>query len=106
MRVLLTLLAQHSDGLLFFAGCSEEQVDLPFDRRVLLTAPREVVVERLRTRAGNPYGRSDRERAQVLADLDEVEPLLRRTADLVLTTTDPLPDLVDQLLTSCDRCSS
>src|SRR3954449_3483670 len=32
------LLAAHPDGLLFFAGCSEEQGELPFDYRVLLTA--------------------------------------------------------------------
>lgn len=83
------LLARPSDGLLFFAGCSEEQADLPFDHRVLLTAPEPVLVERLRTRAGNSYGRDAGELAQILADLAEVEPLLRRTADLVLTTTVP-----------------
>jgi shikimate kinase len=85
-------------GLLFFAGCSEEQADLPFDYRVLLTAPREVLVERLRTRTGNGYGREGAELAQVLADLDEVEPLLRRSADLVLTTTEPPAELADRLL--------
>ena len=95
------LLESHTDGLLFFAGCSEEQADLPFDRRVLLTAPREVIAERLRTRTTNPYGGIDTELAQVLADLDEIEPLLRRSADLVLTTTEPVPDLADQVLTDC-----
>jgi dephospho-CoA kinase len=92
------LLARDHDGLLFFAGCSEEQADLPFDVRVLLTAPRSVLVERLRTRTGNAYGRADRELAQVLADLDEVEPLLRRSADLVLTTTVPAEQVADDLL--------
>jgi hypothetical protein len=37
----------------------------------------------------------------VLADLEEIEPLLRRSADLVLTTTDPLPELADRVLRSC-----
>src|SRR4051812_19212199 len=46
-----------ADGLLFFAGCSEEQAALPFDLRVLLTAPRATLVERLRTRTSNGYGR-------------------------------------------------
>lgn len=36
--------------------------------------------------------------SRVLADLAEVEPLLRRTADLVLTTTDPPPLVADELL--------
>src|SRR3954469_16846342 len=50
------LLAQAPDAPGFFAGCSEEQVELPFNLRVLLTAPRPVPVGRLRARSGNPYG--------------------------------------------------
>jgi shikimate kinase len=92
------LLAEAPDRLLFFAGCSEEQAELPFDYRVLLTAPRAVLVERLRTRTSNAYGRDDRELRQVLADLDEVEPLLRRSADLVLRTTAPTAEIADLLL--------
>ena len=79
---LTKLLARESDELLFFAGCSEEQGALPFDYRVLLTAPTPVLVHRLRTRTGNGYGRDGAELSQVLADLAEVEPLLRRSADL------------------------
>jgi hypothetical protein len=92
------LLGQASEGLLFFAGCSEEQIVLPFDYRVLLTAPRSVLVARLRTRAGNAYGRNGAELSQVLGDLAEVEPLLRRSADLVLTTTAPVQRVADVLL--------
>ena len=92
------LLAQETDGPSFFAGCSEEQIELPFDYRVLLTAPRSVLIERLRSRTGNSYGRAGAELAQVLADLAAVEPLLRRSADLVLTTTTPPPQVADRLL--------
>ena len=81
------LLVQASDGLAFFAGCSEEQVELPFGLRVLLTAPRSVARRRLGTRTGKSYGRDRAELSQVLVDLVEVEPLLRRSADLVLCTT-------------------
>jgi len=84
--------------LVFFAGCSEEQVALPFDYRVLLTAPTEVLVQRLLARTTNGYGRSAEQRAQVLADLDDVEPRLRRSADLVLVTTEPTPRIADALL--------
>jgi shikimate kinase len=92
------LLAQAADRLLFFAGCSEEQAELPFDYRVLLTAPRAVLVQRIRTRTNNTYGQDDQELAQVLADLVEVEPLLRRSADLVLTTTAPTAEIAEVLL--------
>jgi hypothetical protein len=92
------LLARPPDRLLFFAGCSEEQIALPFDYRVLLTAPTSVLVGRLNTRTGNPYGRDAAERAQVLADVAEVEPLLRRSADLVLDTTTSPAHVADILL--------
>ena len=34
-------------GLLFFAGCSDEQTKFTFDFKVLLIAPVEVILERL-----------------------------------------------------------
>lgn len=92
------LLARDDGGLLFFAGCSEEQIELPFDVRVLLTAPRPVIVARLRTRTAGAYGRDGAELAQVLDDLADVEPLLLRSADLVLTTVEPTPRVADRLL--------
>jgi AAA domain len=92
------LLADAPDRLLFFAGCSDEQAELPFDYRVLLTVPTSVLVHRLGSRPTNSYGRDDHELAQVLADLDEFEPLLRRSADLVLTTTAPTTVIADVLL--------
>ncbi len=90
------LIARDPEQPAFFAGCSEEQADLPFDLRVLLTAPSSVLVERLRARNG--YGRDGAELSQVLGDLADVEPLLRRSADLVLTTTAPTAELADALL--------
>ena len=89
-----------AEGVLFFAGCSEEQPELPFDLRVLLTVPDAVLVERLRTRTTNAYGRSDAELKQVLSDRAEVEPLLRRSADLVLAGTKPPAELADAVLAS------
>jgi shikimate kinase len=93
-----SLLSQHTHGHLFFAGCSEEQMEVQFDYRVLLTVPRAVLIERLRTRTTNRYGRDGGELEQVRADLDEIEPLLRRSAHLVLTTTEPVQRVADRLL--------
>lgn len=92
------LLTRHRDGPVFFAGCSEEQSQLDFDLRVLLTAPDDVMVERLTTRTTNGFGRTPEELAQVLRDLAEVEPLLRRTADLIIDTTRPVAEVADMVL--------
>jgi hypothetical protein len=48
------LLAEAPERLSFFAGCSEEQVELPFNLRVLLTAPRPVLVEDCARAAATP----------------------------------------------------
>jgi hypothetical protein len=94
-----SLLAQIPDGdLLFFAGCSEEQIELPFDYRVVLTVPEDELVTRLGTRTSNAYGRKPAERRQVLADRADIEPLLRRSADLVLSSSAPVAEVADRLL--------
>ena len=94
------LLAAHTEGLLCFAGCSEEQADLPFDYRVLLTAPDAVLIERLRAGPTTPTGARTQERAQILGDRAEIEPLLRRTADLILESTASPERLADAVLSS------
>jgi GTPase SAR1 family protein len=94
-----SLLAQITDGdVLFFAGCSEEQIEMPFDYRVVLAVPEDEIVRRLSTRTSNAYGQEPAERRQVLADLAHIEPLLRRSADLVLSTTAPVAAVADRLL--------
>lgn len=94
-----SLLEDVPDGhLLFFAGCSEEQIEMPFEHRVLLTVPESELITRLRTRTENAYGRDAPEMGQVLADLAKVEPLLRRSADLVLDTVAPIEEVADRLL--------
>jgi RNase adaptor protein for sRNA GlmZ degradation len=98
IEMVIDLLASRADRLIFFAGCSEEQAAFSFDVQVLLSAPTSVLVDRLRMRRNNSYGGEARERAQILADLAEVEPLLRQSADLVLSTTVPPDQLADQIL--------
>ena len=92
------LLAREPEDLAFFAGTSESQSRLPFDRRVVLTAPRAVIAERLRTRTTNTYARDGAEHERALADLDAFEPRLRAAADLVLETTVPPAAVADALL--------
>lgn len=96
-RIRSVLDDQHAD-LLFLAGCSEEQSQFRFDYTVLLSAPDDVIVERLRTRTSNPFGRAPAERRGVLDDKSWVEPLLRRVADRTLETAIPTADLADAVL--------
>ena len=92
------LFASSGEDPLFFAGCSDEQAQFQWDLYVLLTAPEEVIVERLETRTTNAFGKSAEERERVLADLRDIEPMLRRSADVVIDTNKALADVTEALL--------
>jgi shikimate kinase len=95
-----TLLASEDTGVLFLAGCEENQVRFhpQFDQIILLSAPAETLLARLAGRITNPYGKSAAERARVLDDLQTVEPLLRRVAHHEVRTTMPLDEVVATIL--------
>jgi dephospho-CoA kinase len=94
------LLATEDADVLFVAGCEENQGRFhpQFDHIVLLSAPLKTMVERLRTRTNNPYGKSPLEFDRFLDDVSAVEPLLRRAADHEVQTTAPLDEVVATIL--------
>lgn len=91
------LLAQDGEGPLFVSGCTSNQSTFydRFDAVVLLTATTDVLLERLATRTTNPFGKDPAERDRILKDIATVEPWLRRTATLEISTDAPLGDVVD-----------
>jgi dephospho-CoA kinase len=68
-----------------------------FDEIVLLSAPAEVLLSRVGNRTTNNYGKRPDERETILRDLDEVEPLLRRTCTVEIDAGQPLMMIVSQL---------
>jgi len=93
------LLDEHGDGTLFISGCVANQGKFyeRFDAVVLLSAPADVILERVAGRTTNDFGKSDAERERILSDLDAVEPLLRRGATAEIDTRAPLHAVVDAL---------
>lgn len=100
ISALLDSVGDDSPELLFVQGTVRNQGRFRdrFDRVVLLSAPREVVVERLATRTNNPFGKDPAQLAAILADLEVVEPLLRRSATLEIVTTVPVAAVADRVL--------
>jgi dephospho-CoA kinase len=84
---------------LFVAGCKSNQGKFysRFDTVVLLSAPIDVMLERIAKRADNPYGKSAEEQAEIIQYLAEVQPLLRASADVEIDTSGPLAGVVEQL---------
>jgi shikimate kinase len=68
-----------------------------FDHVILLSAPLEVILQRVTTRTTNPYGRTAEQQAEIRRYVETVEPLLRRGASLVLDTREPVAALADRI---------
>lgn len=94
------LLSTEDTDVLFVSGCAANMGKfLPqFDEVVLLSAPAEVLVERLGTRTTNSYGKHPDEVARVLSLIEQVEPLLRRAAGHEINTAAPLDEVVAALV--------
>lgn len=99
------LLSAEDAEVLFISGCARNQVTFypQLDHVILLTAPTEVMVERLATRTTNAYGKHPEELAEVLQNKREIEPLLRSGASLEVDTSVPLEHVVEIILAHVQR---
>lgn len=85
---------------LFVAGRAKNQSKFydRFDAIVLLSAPADVILDRVARRTTNEYGKTPLEREEILADLTELEPLLRQECTHELDVSRPLADTVADLI--------
>ncbi|MDT5039954.1 MAG: hypothetical protein QOE51_939 [Actinoplanes sp.] len=68
-----------------------------FEHVILLSAPLDVLLDRVARRPNNPYGRTAEQRAEISRYRDEVEPLLRRGATMELDGRRPVHELAAEL---------
>jgi dephospho-CoA kinase len=97
----MTSLLDSDDGrTLFVAGGVRNQSKFydRFDAIVLLSAPVEVMLDRVARRTTNDYGKTDLERREILADLAEVEPILRQACTHEIDASRSLDDVVTDLV--------
>jgi hypothetical protein len=101
------LLDRHDGGVLFISGCVSNQARFypRFDAVVLLSAPADVILERVAQRGTNAFGKRDVERDRILDDMARVEPLLRAGATVEIDTRVPLNEVVDALESLANRAS-
>jgi shikimate kinase len=93
------LLGADDRDSLFVAGCVRNQAKYydRFDAVVLLSAPIDVILNRVDRRTTNDYGKTPVERAMIIDDLANIEPLLREGCTHELDASRPLTDIVADL---------
>ncbi|WP_216667882.1 AAA family ATPase [Sporosarcina jiandibaonis] len=94
-----SLLSEHIKGTLFISGTVSNQGKFYpyFDSIVLLSAPLNVMRERIENRTINNYGKTHEEWKEIVHYKDTVEPLLRDGVNFEIDTRKPLNQVVDEL---------
>jgi AAA domain len=94
------LLAAEGERTLFVSGCVTNQGKFydRFDAIVLLSAPADVIRDRVENRTTNAYGKGPGERDVILLHLDSVEPRLRATCTHEIDASGPLDEVVGELI--------
>ena len=96
-RRMAELLDGHSDVVV--SGTVENQGRFydRFDHVVLLSAPLQVLMDRVSRRTNNPYGKTAEQQAEIAQYVETVEPLLRQGATLELDARQSVEDLADAI---------
>jgi hypothetical protein len=97
----MTRLLDSNDGRsLFVGGCAKNQSKFydRFSAVVLLSASADVILDRVARRTTNSYGKIPLERAMILDDLANVEPLLKASCTHELDASRPFDEVVADLI--------
>jgi shikimate kinase len=97
------LLAEHTTVAVSGTAQNQGRFYDRFEHVIYLCVPLEVLLERVRARTNNPYGKTAEDQADIARYVVEVEPLIRRTATLELDgllTVSMLADCVVNCLRS------
>jgi broad-specificity NMP kinase len=94
------LLARNDGPTLYVSGTVSNQGRFypQFDAVVLLSAPAQALLRRIESRTTNDYGKTSEQRELILGHLAQVEPLLRASCTHEIDATQPVGDVVAQLV--------
>ncbi len=94
------LLEEYKKSNLFISGCYSNQGKFykHFDYVVLLKAKLNVMLDRINKRTSHNYGKSTKERAEIIDSYENVLPLLEKSSDIIIDTSHIGIDVVCRLL--------
>lgn len=89
------LLESHRDVVICGTAENQGRFRAWFDHVVLLSAPLDVLIDRVRARTDNPYGRTRAQQEEIRGYVRDVEPALRRMATVEFDGRRAVSDLAD-----------
>ena len=96
---IIDFITLHEKEVVFLAGTTINQVHIyPYlDFVISLTAPLEVMKERIQNRENNPFGKTEDEWSKIVSDKVTFEEQIFKSSDYVISTDKPLQDVLKEI---------
>lgn len=98
---LLDLVSKTCNRPIFISGCCSNQTKFYkyFNHIILLSASLETILDRVSKRTSNPYGNSPQERAEIIWNFENIQPILKKKIDIEFDTETVTIDQISNELT-------
>lgn len=96
---IINYIQKYNDEDIFFSGTTINQKEIyPYlDFIITLTAPIEIMHERILSRENNSFGKSNHDWEKIKNDKREFEQLIMKSSDFVISTDKIANDIVDEI---------
>ncbi len=100
---IIDFITLHEKEVVFLAGTTINQIHIyPYlDFVISLTAPLEVMKERIQNRENNPFGKTEDEWSKIVSDKVTFEEQIFKSSDYVISTDKPLQDVLKEIYEAC-----
>ncbi len=90
------VIEKYKKSHLFISGCYSNQGKFYrfFNYVVLLKADLDIMIDRINSRSSHDYGKSQEQKAEVIDTYKNVLPLLEKSSDLIIDTSDNGIDVI------------
>lgn len=96
---IIDFITLHERKIIFLAGTTINQIHIyPYlDFVISLTAPIEVMKERIQNRDNNPFGKREDEWSKIVSDKITFEEQIFKSSDYVISTDKPFQDVLKEI---------
>src|SRR5690625_183814 len=100
---IIDFITLHEKEVVFLAGTTINQIHIyPYlDFVISLTAPLEVMKERIQNRENNPFGKTEDEWSKIVSDKVTFEEQIFKSSDYVILRDKPLQDVLKEIYEAC-----
>jgi len=104
---IIKFINDNSTRNIFLAGTTINQKEIypHLDFVITLTAPLEVMKDRIFNRAENTFGQNEEEWRKIVIDKKHFEPLIMKSSDLTISTDKPIEDIIKDIYISIGLCN-